>query len=67
LKLKTGSAERMPIRSINVSYEIVGETMTNTIRFETTESLDKYPNFPMFEVFVKEGICESVASCEALV
>ena len=60
LKLKTGAAERMPVRSINVSYEIVGETMTNTIQFETMESLDTYPNFPLFEVFIKEGICESI-------
>ena len=66
LKLKTGTAELMPVRNIRVSYEIVGETMTNTIHFETTDILDKYPSFPMVEMFIKEGISDSLAAAEAM-
>ena len=57
----------MPIKSVRVSYEIVGETMNNTIHFETTDNLDKYPNFSMVEMFIKEGICESITAAEAAV
>lgn len=67
LKLKTGTAELMPVKSIRVSYEIVGETMVNTIQFETSDNLDKYPNFLMLEMFIKEGICESIMVAEAVV
>jgi hypothetical protein len=67
LKLKTGTAELMPIKSVRVSYEIIGEIMTNTIHFETTDNLDKYPNFPMVEMFIKEGISESITAAEAAV
>ena len=66
LKLKTGTAELMPIKSVRVSYEIIGEIMTNTIHFETTDNLDKYPNFPMVEMFIKEGISESITAAEAV-
>jgi hypothetical protein len=62
LKLKTGSAELMPFKNINLSYEIIGEIMTNTIKFETNDDLKNYPNFPLLEMFIKEGICESITS-----
>ncbi len=67
LKLKTGSAECIPVKNINVSYEIVGEMMTNTIKFETTDDLNNFPNFPLLEMFIKELIYESIVSCETIV
>ena len=63
LKLKSqGTADLMPVKTVDASYVEEGENLKITVEFETEDDVATYKSFPMIVAMIKDGIVEALTT-----